>query len=60
MQDLQFVPGDTVDPAALHATFTAAFADYLIGPFTMPLDGWPHLLARQAAWSLCPGGSEQN
>lgn len=45
MPDL--VPADTVDPAALHAAFTAAFADYVAGPFALGLAQWPHFLARQ-------------
>jgi len=36
-----------VDPARLHAAFGAAFADYLIGPFTIALAQWPQFLARQ-------------
>lgn len=34
-------------PARLHAAFGAAFADYLIGPFTLALEAWPAFLARQ-------------
>jgi ribosomal protein S18 acetylase RimI-like enzyme len=41
------VPGTKVAPAAWHAAFTAAFADYLIGPFELPLAQWPSFLARQ-------------
>lgn len=33
--------------AELHTTFGQAFADYLIGPFDMPLAQWPYFLARQ-------------
>lgn len=40
---------DAVPAADLHAAFGAAFADYLIGPFQVPLAGWPVFLARQAA-----------
>lgn len=36
-----------IDSAKLHATFGQAFADYLIGPFDMPLTQWPYFLARQ-------------
>lgn len=43
------VPAHTVDPAALHAAFTTAFADYVAGPFTLGLAQWPHFLARQGA-----------
>lgn len=42
-----FVRGDEVAPELLHATFTRAFADYLIGPFQIPLEQWPMFLARQ-------------
>jgi ribosomal protein S18 acetylase RimI-like enzyme len=42
------VPADTVPAAALHAAFTEAFSDYLIGPFTLAPAQWPGLLARQA------------
>ncbi|WP_431048988.1 GNAT family N-acetyltransferase [Roseateles sp. L2-2] len=42
-----FVRGDEVAPEILHATFTAAFADYLIGPFQIPFAQWPMFLARQ-------------
>ncbi|MDH0863555.1 GNAT family N-acetyltransferase [Mitsuaria sp. GD03876] len=42
-----FVPGDALAPDALHAAFTAAFADYLIGPFQIPAAQWPMFLARQ-------------
>jgi GNAT superfamily N-acetyltransferase len=41
------VSADTVDPDLLRLTFTAAFADYLIGPFDVSLDAWPGFLARQ-------------
>ncbi|WP_374563830.1 N-acetyltransferase family protein [Ideonella sp.] len=34
-------------PADWHAAFTAAFADYLIGPFNLTLAQWPAFLARQ-------------
>lgn len=34
-------------PDSLHAAFGAAFADYLIGPFSLPLAAWPGFLARQ-------------
>jgi len=46
--DLRFVPADAVRPAALHAAFGQAFADYLVGPFTVALDQWPVFLGRQA------------
>lgn len=41
------VPGTELDPAAWHAAFTAAFTDYLIGPFVLTLAQWPGFLARQ-------------
>lgn len=47
MSDFRLVPADTLAPAELHAAFTAAFADYLIGPFRLALDQWPRFLARQ-------------
>jgi ribosomal protein S18 acetylase RimI-like enzyme len=34
-------------PDDLHAAFGAAFADYLIGPFSLPPAAWPGFLARQ-------------
>ena len=43
------VAADTLDPARLHGAFVAAFADYLNGPFQVPLAGWPIFLVRQAA-----------
>lgn len=47
MTDFRLVPADTLPPAKLHAAFTAAFADYLIGPFKLPLQQWPQFLGRQ-------------
>lgn len=44
----RLLPADQVPAAALHAAFEAAFADYLIGPFVVPLALWPGFLARQA------------
>jgi ribosomal protein S18 acetylase RimI-like enzyme len=41
------VPADTVAAEQLHATFSAAFADYLIGPFQQTLAQWPAFLGRQ-------------
>jgi ribosomal protein S18 acetylase RimI-like enzyme len=49
MSELKFVPADAIAPATLHAAFTAAFSDYLLGPFNLPLDQWPVFLGRQAA-----------
>lgn len=45
--DFSFVRGDEVAPEILHAAFTGAFADYLIGPFQIPFAQWPMFLARQ-------------
>ncbi len=47
MTDFRLVPADTLPPAALHAAFTAAFADYLVGPFKLALQQWPQFLGRQ-------------
>lgn len=44
---LTLVPGPALSSAAWHAAFTAAFADYLIGPFQLSLAQWPGFLARQ-------------
>jgi ribosomal protein S18 acetylase RimI-like enzyme len=44
---LRTVSAETVAPPLLHAAFGAAFADYLNGPFNLPLDQWPQLLGRQ-------------
>lgn len=41
--------GDQVPAEVLHALFREAFADYLIGPFEVPLSQWPAFLARQGA-----------
>lgn len=47
MRDFILAPADEMDPAALHAAFIAAFADYLLGPFEVSLAHWPAFLARQ-------------
>jgi len=44
---LTLVPAPDLSPADWHAAFTAAFADYLIGPFNLALAQWPGFLARQ-------------
>ena len=49
MTDVRLVPGDAIAPDDLHAAFTAAFADYLIGPFRLAPAQWPGFLARQGA-----------
>lgn len=47
MPDVVLSPATAVAAAALHAAFAEAFADYLIGPFTLPLDQWPQFTGRQ-------------
>ncbi|TDP71577.1 GNAT family N-acetyltransferase [Roseateles toxinivorans] len=49
MQDLTLMPADELAPGLLHEAFTAAFADYLIGPFVLSPEQWPQFLGRQAA-----------
>ena len=49
MSDLKLMPADAIAPATLHAAFAAAFSDYLLGPFRLPLAQWPAFLGRQAA-----------
>lgn len=49
MTALNIVPADTLEPATLHAAFAAAFSDYLLGPFNLPLAQWPVFIGRQAA-----------
>ncbi|MBT9456081.1 MAG: GNAT family N-acetyltransferase [Burkholderiaceae bacterium] len=49
MQDLTLMPADELAPGLLHAAFTAAFADYLLGPFQLSPEQWPQFLGRQAA-----------
>lgn len=44
LQPAQSLPADV-----LHTAFLQAFADYLIGPFDLPLDRWPLFLGRQCA-----------
>jgi len=46
---VQLVPGDRIDPADWLAAFTAAFSDYLIGPFKLTPAQWPGFLTRQGA-----------
>ncbi len=46
---LDLRPADQVPADVLHALFREAFADYLIGPFEVPLSQWPAFLARQGA-----------
>lgn len=48
MQTPTIEPADRVEPAALHAAFTLAFSDYLIGPFSLSPTQWPSFMARQA------------
>jgi ribosomal protein S18 acetylase RimI-like enzyme len=47
MPAFTLVPADTLEPAQLHTAFTQAFADYLIGPFEVPLAQWRLFLGRQ-------------
>jgi len=44
----EFVCAADLPASQLHAAFGAAFSDYLIGPFTLPLEQWPTFLGRQA------------
>lgn len=46
MPSFEIVGADTLAPQRLHAAFTAAFADYLIGPFNAPLAQWPAFMGR--------------
>jgi ribosomal protein S18 acetylase RimI-like enzyme len=43
----QITPAAACAAEALHAAFVAAFADYLAGPFKLPLAQWAYTLARQ-------------
>ena len=47
MSTFEIVGAEAIEPARLHAAFTAAFADYLIGAFQLALADWPQFLARQ-------------
>lgn len=47
MPAFSLVPTDQLAPAALHAAFVRAFADYLIGPFNLAWDQWPGFVLRQ-------------
>ncbi len=47
MPAFEIVAAESIAPARLHAAFGTAFADYLIGPFQVPLAQWPQFLARQ-------------
>lgn len=47
MHGTSLIPAGEMAPRRLHAAFGAAFADYLIGPFLLGLDQWPHFLGRQ-------------
>ncbi|MBV8034523.1 GNAT family N-acetyltransferase [Roseateles sp.] len=57
---------DQIAPEALHAAFGRAFADYVAGPFQLPLAQWPGFLRRQGidlalgrAVLDAPGGAVQ-
>lgn len=41
------IAADAVASDALHAAFTAAFADYVAGPFRLDAAQWPGFIARQ-------------
>ena len=47
MSSFEIVAAGELDPVRLHAAFTTAFADYLIGPFELAPAQWPQFLARQ-------------
>lgn len=47
MASFEIVPAASLPPAQLHGAFVAAFADYLLGPFQVPLAQWPLFLGRQ-------------
>lgn len=49
MRHFECVPATEVPAHALHQAFVAAFSDYLIGPFELPLSQWDAFLARQGA-----------
>lgn len=44
---VELEPAHRLPAEQLHAAFVQAFADYLIGPFDLPFDRWPHFLGRQ-------------
>lgn len=44
----RLVEAAALAPGHLHVAFGEAFADYLIGPFTLALSAWPAFLARQS------------
>ncbi len=46
MPEYEIRPASHIDAAILHGAFREAFADYLIGPFTLGLDQWPQFLER--------------
>lgn len=47
MPAIEITAATAIAPARLHAVFTEAFADYLIGPFRLAPAQWPEFLARQ-------------
>ncbi|NCT83343.1 MAG: GNAT family N-acetyltransferase [Comamonadaceae bacterium] len=47
MPEPRLVPTDQIAPEALHAAFGRALADYVAGPFQLPLAQWPGFLQRQ-------------
>ncbi|WP_152682651.1 GNAT family N-acetyltransferase [Caenimonas sp. SL110] len=46
MPEYEIRPASHIDAGILHGAFREAFADYLIGPFTLGLDQWPQFLER--------------
>lgn len=47
MSEITLLAADAVAPEVLHGAFRGAFADYIAGPFDLPLAQWPAFLARQ-------------
>lgn len=47
MVDFEIARADAIEPDRLHAAFTEAYADYLVGPIELPFAQWPQFLARQ-------------
>jgi ribosomal protein S18 acetylase RimI-like enzyme len=47
MDGLTIAPAAEIAPALLHQAFTAAFSDYLLGPFRLAPEQWPQFVGRQ-------------
>lgn len=47
MTDIALLSADAVAPDVLHGAFRESFADYVAGPFALPLAQWPAFVARQ-------------